>query len=150
MNDRAHDPGTEHASALARDLRLLVGALKRRLREQAHTGDLTPSQASVLLRLEREGPATVTSLARAEGIRPQSMGATVAVLEAAGHVANAPDPADGRQTLLSLTPACRAWITAGRAAREDWLSRAIHRELDAAEQHRLAAALTLLKRVVAS
>ena len=92
----------------------------------------------------------MTSLARAEGIRPQSLGATVAVLEAAGHVAGAPDPTDGRQTLLSLTPACRAWITADRMAREDWLSRAIRRELDAAEQHQLATALTLLKRVVAS
>ena len=150
MDEQRYDPGAERASALARDLRVLLGTLKRRFREQARTGDLTSSQASVLLRLERDGPATVTSLARADGIRPQSMGTTIAVLEAMGHVAGAPDPADRRRTLLSLTPACRAWITADRAAREDWLTRAIHRELDAAEQHQLAAALTLLKRVTAS
>ena len=149
MGKRRNDPDVERASLLARDLRVLVGTLKRRLREQGHAGDLTPSQASVLLRLERDGPATVTSLARAEGIRPQSLGATLSVLQAAGHVAGAPDPTDGRQTLLALTPACRAWITADRAAREDWLSRAIHRELDAAEQDQLAAAIALLKRVTA-
>ena len=40
-----------------------------------------------------EGPATVTSLARAEGVRPQSMGATVAALQEAGLVGGAPDPA---------------------------------------------------------
>ena len=148
MDERRNDPG--RASALARDLRVLVGSLKRRLREQAQSGDLTGSQASILLRLEREGPATVTSLAHADGIRTQSLGAPVAVLEAAGHVAGVPDPGDGRQTLLALTPACRAFITAGRAAREDWLSRAICRELDAAEQDQLAAAITLLKRVAAS
>ena len=112
MDERQHDPGAERASALARDLRVLVGALRRRLRAQADVGDFTPSQAAVLLRLERDGPATVTSLARAEGIRPQSLGATVAVLEAAGRVAGAPDPGDGRQTLLALTPACRAMIAA--------------------------------------
>ncbi|EQD59024.1 MarR family transcriptional regulator, partial [mine drainage metagenome] len=55
-----------------------------RLREQAHPGDVTWSQMSVLGRLERDGPATVTRLARAEGVRPQSMGATVSVLLGAG------------------------------------------------------------------
>ena len=149
LRNSSHDPGAERASTLARELRVLVGALRRRLREQGQAGDFTPSQASVLLRLERDGSATVTSLARAEGIRPQSMGATVAVLEAAGHVAGVPDPTDGRQVLLALTPACRAAIAAGRAAREDWLSRAIRRELDAAEQDQLAAAVTLLQRIIA-
>ncbi len=150
VNEQRYDPGAKRSSTLARDLRTLLGTLKRRLREQAHSGDLTPAQASILLRLERGGPATVTGLARAEGIRPQSVGATIAVLEAAGHVAGMPDPTDGRQTLLSLTPACRAWITAGRAAREDWLSRAIARELDTAEQEQLAAAIALLNRIAAS
>ena len=73
------------------------------MREHTRKGELTASQRFALGRLSREGPLTVTALARAEGVRPQSMGATVAVLEAQGLVAGAPDPADGRQTLLSLT-----------------------------------------------
>jgi DNA-binding MarR family transcriptional regulator len=136
--------------ALAVELRALLGKLNRRLREQANRGDLTWPQASVLTRLERDGPATVTTLARAEGVRPQSMGATVAALEAAGHVIGAPDPADGRQTILSLTPACREWIQAGRAAREDWLFRAIRTKLASGEQDELAIAIELLERLVDS
>jgi DNA-binding MarR family transcriptional regulator len=98
---------TELSAALAVQLHDVMGKLRRRLREQTDAGDLPPSQVNVLRRLEREGPITVSALARAAGIRSQSMGATVAALQSAGLVAGAPDPADGRQTLLSLTPACR-------------------------------------------
>jgi DNA-binding MarR family transcriptional regulator len=136
------------APGLAQDLRALLGKLKRRLREQAHVGDLTPSQSSVLLRLEKDGPATASSLARAEGMRPQSMGPVIAALEDAGLVRGAPDPTDGRQTLLSLTPACRRRVEEGRAARQDWLTRTIQARLSPQEQDQLAAAVTLLKRLV--
>lgn len=135
------------ALQLAQDLRGFSGKLKRRLREQADIGDLTPSQTAVLLRLESDGPATTSGLARAEGMRPQSMGAVIAVLEAAGLVAGAPDPADGRQTLLSLTDHCRRWIAEGRAARQDWLSRIIEARLSPEEQDQLAAAMPLLQRL---
>ncbi len=150
MDEQSGDAGAARASALAGELRVVVGRLKRRLREQASTGDLTWSQVSVLSHLERDGPATVTTLARAEGVRPQSMGATVAVLEAAGLVSGAPHPADGRQTILSLTAACRDWIRAGRAAREDWLFRAIRTNLAPDEQEELARAIDLLKRLADS
>lgn len=150
MNDQRGDPDAARAAALAGELRVLIGTLKRRLREQSHLGDLTWSQISVLSRLEREGPATVTSLARAEGMRPQSMGANVSVLEAAGLVSGAPDPADGRQTILSLTAACREWVDAGRAAREDWLFRAIRANLAPEEQEELTGAVKLLKRLIGS
>jgi DNA-binding MarR family transcriptional regulator len=138
----------DEARALAGELRVLIGQLKRRLREQTNLEDITWSQVSVLSLLERDGPATVTALARVEGMRPQSMGATVASLQAAGLVSGSPDPADGRQTLLSLTATGREWIKAGRSAREDWLSRAIQTKLAPAEQEKLAAAVELLKRLV--
>ena len=147
---QTHDHQSGRASTLASDLRALVGTLKRRLREQAHDEDLTPSQVSALIRLEREGPLTVTALALVEGVRPQSMGATVAALEAAGLVCGAPDPNDGRQTLLSVTPRCQAWIAQGRDARQDWLVRAIQRELSPEEQEQLVSAVALLKRIAAS
>jgi len=143
-------PDDSAAHALAGELRVLIGRLRRRLREQADPGDLTWSQTAVLSRLDREGPATVSTLARAEGVRPQSMGATVAGLEAAGLVIGAPDPSDGRQTILSLTPACREWVRAGRAAREDWLFRAIQTELSAEEQARLIGVVDLLRRIADS
>jgi DNA-binding MarR family transcriptional regulator len=144
---KAPRPATPDALAL--ELRGFVGKLKRRLREQAYVGDLTPSQTAVLLRLEKDGPATTSALARAEGVRPQSMGAVVATLEAPGLIAGVPDPADGRQTLLTLTEPCRRWIADGRAARQDWLTRTLEARLSAQEQDQLAAALPLLQRLVA-
>jgi DNA-binding MarR family transcriptional regulator len=139
---------SDRASLIAAELRVVLGQLKRRLRAQANKGDLSLSQIAVLGTLDREGPATVTTLARAEGVRPQSMGATVAALQEAGLVGGAPDPADGRQVMLSLTEAARSWIKVSRAAREDWLSQAIRSHLTSAEQQELAAAVRLLRRIV--
>jgi DNA-binding MarR family transcriptional regulator len=134
-------------SALAGELRVVVGKLNRRLREQADAGDFTNAQKSVLLRLDRDGPATVSMLARAEGVRPQSMRVTVAALEAAGAVGGKPDPEDGRQTFVSLTPSFVKRVKSGRAAREDWLFRALQAQLAPREHEQLAAAVKLLGRL---
>jgi DNA-binding MarR family transcriptional regulator len=139
---------TPMAAALATEIRRIAGRLKRKLRETSGVGDMPDSQIAVLLHLEREGQATVSDLARAEGMRPQSMGAIVAALEEAGHVEGRPDPGDRRRTLLSLTARCAAWMKAGRQARQDMLARSIAARLDAAEQRQLGAALTLLARLV--
>jgi DNA-binding MarR family transcriptional regulator len=136
------------APALAAELHIVIGALSRRLREQADVGDLTSAQKSVLLRLERDGPVTGSALARAESMRPQSMGAIIAALEAAGYVTGAPDPSDGRQTILSLTDLFHNWIGAARKARRDWLLSAVQTRLTVQEQHQLAGAVDLLKRLL--
>jgi DNA-binding MarR family transcriptional regulator len=136
------------AMALATEIHAISGKLKRRLREQASAGDLTQSQLAVLGHLDRNGPTTVTALAKLEGVRSQSMGATVAALDAAGMVKGSPDPNDRRQTILSLTPACVTLIKNGRAARTDWLLKTIETKLSAKEQEQLAAALKLLNRIV--
>lgn len=148
MSEPLPEPHCTPASALAAQLRALVGKLKRRLREQADAGDLTPSQVSVLLRLEKDGHATTSSLARAEGMRPQSMAAVIAALESAGLVSGSPDPTDGRRVLLSLTDACRRWVQEGRAARQDWLSRNLQARLSVEELAILATATELLGRLV--
>ena len=148
MLPAAPHPHPSPADAVAQDLRALVGKLRRRLRDQADAGDLTPSQSAVLLRLERDGPATTSALARAEGMRPQSMGAVIAALEAADLVAGIADPVDGRRTLLSMTERCRSWLAAGRAARQDWLAGMIEARLSPSEQVQLAAAMPLLQRLI--
>ena len=141
-------PAATTATALVDELADLFGKLKRKLRAQGSAGDLTPSQIAVLVHLDRAGPATVSALARLEGVRPQSMGATVASLEAMSLVRGAPDPNDGRQTILSLTAKCEAMIRSGRAARHDWLLRAVTSKLTPQEQAQLKAALGLLSRIV--
>ncbi|KKL33487.1 MarR family transcriptional regulator [Burkholderia contaminans FFH2055] len=134
-------------AGLAGELRISVGKLMRRMREQVHPNDLTSSQKSVLLRLDRDGPATVSALARAESVRPQSMRVTVATLETLGAVSGEPDPTDGRQTLIALTPGFRKALQANRAAKDDWLFRALQAQLSEAEQAELASAVKLLQRL---
>jgi DNA-binding MarR family transcriptional regulator len=133
--------------AVAGDLRVVLGQLSRRLREQATVGDLTQSQKSVLVRLDRAGPSTKSALARAEGVTPQSMGAIIAGLESAGFVDGSPDPVDGRKTVVSLTAAALEKVAAGRLAREGWLFRAITAELSTAERQTLRDAVELLTRL---
>ena len=133
---------------LAAEVRAVFRKLKLRVREHGGHSDLTPSQTSVVLRLEMDGPATVSSLARAEGMRPQSMRAVVMTLEEAGLVSGASDPSDGRQTLMSLTPECLSLLQEGRAARQDWLTMRISQKLSVSEQEKLQAALALLTRLV--
>jgi DNA-binding MarR family transcriptional regulator len=148
MSGRPGISSPERASALALELRTSLGKLKRKLRGQAGHEDLTSSQVSVLLRLEKDGPATVSNLARAEAMRPQSMSAVIAPLGAAGLVSGTPDPNDGRQTLFSLTKMCRKRMLERRAAKQDWLTRTIQARLSAQEQEKLAAALEILARLV--
>ncbi len=142
------DPEAARALATAGELRAVLGRLTRRLREAAHLTQFTWPQIQVLGRLERDGPATASALARAEGVRPQSMGETVAGLKAAGLISAAPDPVDGRQSLLSLTFPARGLILASRVARQDWLFHAMRDKLDPAQQERLADAAALLKRLL--
>jgi len=147
MQSRSEHPQSIDTAALAAELRGVVGKLKRRMRKQTSSWDLTPSQVSVLLRLEKGGPATVSGLARVEGMRPQSMSSVIATLEAAGLVASAPDPTDKRQFLLSLTEICRKKAREDRAARQDWLSRGLQAHFSPREQAQIAAAVELLKRL---
>ena len=134
-------------SALAGELRVSIGKLVRRVREQAHPGEFTSAQKSVLHRLERDGPVTVSTLARAESVRPQSMRITVASLEKMDLVSGEQDPTDGRQTFFSLTAACRETLRSSRAAREDWLVRALEAQLAPHEREQLAATIDLLNRL---
>jgi len=148
VHQRANDPGIERASALAAELRATLGKLRRTLREHGARSDLKPSQVSVILRLEKDGSLTVSSLARAEGMRPQSMSAIVASLLDAGLVSGSPDPNDARQTLMSLSRKCRKVLNEGRAAKQDWLTTTIRKKLSVQDQEKLAAVLELLARLV--
>jgi DNA-binding MarR family transcriptional regulator len=135
------------AKFLAGELRALIGQLRRRLRDATDAGELSWTQIVTLSRIETAGKATVTTLAREEGMRPQSMGAIITTLEQVGFVQGAPDPNDGRQTILSLTPRGQDWININRASRLDWLTRAVETRLTEAQQVQLGEALSLLKKL---
>lgn len=132
----------------ADQLRVVVGRLRRRLREEIDTRELTPSQTSILHRIDRGGPATASDLAAAERVRPQSAAATIAVLEERGFVARRQDPADGRRQLVSLTDDGRAFLDDKQRAGQEWLTRALSEHLTDAERATVADALTILGRLV--
>jgi DNA-binding MarR family transcriptional regulator len=134
-----------HTTAhLAHELRETVGRVIRRLR--AEPGPPV-AQLTVLSRLDRRGPASVSDLATAERMRPQSMAQTVHDLEAAGLVSRRPDPDDRRRAFVELTPDGRELLAETRARREGWLTDTLERELDERERELLREAVTLLDRI---
>jgi DNA-binding MarR family transcriptional regulator len=136
-------PTQTDIAPLAADLRVAVGQLVRRLRSE----NLFPlTQTWVLGRLDREGPASVSDLAQALRVRPQSMAQTVGDLEAEGMVERNPDPDDRRRALVSLTEPGQARIEADRAAREGWLVKALE-ELPDADRETVERSVELLNRL---
>lgn len=105
------------------------------------------SQLATLKRVEQDGPLTVSALAVAEHVRPQSMAATVAALADEGFVAREPDPTDGRKTLISITANGRDLLTAIPAQREAWLTTVIEQHLSPAERKALAKAAQIMERL---
>jgi DNA-binding MarR family transcriptional regulator len=132
------------SAELAHEVRETVGRLVRRLRAEPGA---PLAQTTVLARVDRFGPASVSDLAAAEGMRPQSMAQTVRDLETAGLVSRSPDPDDRRRAFVSLTAAGRELLHATRARREGRLTEAIERDLDERERALLREALPLLARL---
>jgi len=137
-------------SEVAGALRVSIGLLLRRLRQVRGEGELTLPESSALARLDRGGPATASALARLEQISPQSMGATLASLEAKGLIERRPDPEDGRRAVLSVTGAGLQWLRSKRNTRVEHLARVLSAGFTPAELQVLLAAAPLLERLAQS
>ena len=130
----------------ASELRVVLGQLMRRLRAE-HRFPI--HQGAVLGRLDRQGPASVSDLAAAEKVRPQSMAQTVGELESDGLIERRPDPDDGRRALVELTKAGRETLEDDRRRRVGWLVSAIE-ELPSRDQEVLARATSIIGRIAES
>ncbi|MGH3149463.1 MAG: MarR family winged helix-turn-helix transcriptional regulator [Streptosporangiaceae bacterium] len=131
-------------------LRVSIGLLLRRMRQARAEGGLTVPETSALARLDRGGPATSSALARLEQISPQSMGATLARLEAQGLVARGPDPLDGRRVVLTISDAGRQVLRDKRNVRTEQLAQALSAGFTRAELGQLMTAAPLLERLAQS
>ena len=132
---------------VAAALRESIGLLLRRLRQVPAEGELTLPESAALTRLHRVGPATSSALAKLEQISPQSMGATLAALEARGLVERHPDPDDGRRVVLSITRAGQQLVHNKRNARTERLAKALAAGFSPAEIGQLMAAAPLLEQL---
>lgn len=140
MNDVAQ------LEASVTELLVATAQLQRRLRAVSNTRQLTWSQVAVMAQLDETGPMTTADLARAEAVKPQSMGGTLAVLEEEGLVERRPHPTDRRQILFALTAAGHETRRQVTLAKHDWLVAAFAR-LKPADQQTLAAAAGLIRKV---
>jgi len=135
--------------AVVTELSLVVGQLLRRLRAESNPDGLSWSQTVALARLESAGPMTTADLARAESVKPQSMGATLAELEREGLVERKQHPTDGRQVLFALTGEGVGARRKRSAAKQKWLLDAMAK-LDTDEQQTLMSAAALIRRLAES
>jgi DNA-binding MarR family transcriptional regulator len=131
------------------DLTQAIGLLLRRVRAATASEELSWTESLVMARLAKDGPATTADLARAEGMKPQSMGTTVAGLEKLGMVARKPHPTDGRQVNIELTAKGAALRKSTKDAKLTWLLQAIA-QLDEEQQQTLFAAGAIIKRLAES
>ena len=138
---------TLDTARLASDLRVVLGQLMRRLRAEHR---FSISHGAVLGRVDREGPQSISDLAAAERVRPQSMAQTVAELEVDGLLSRRPDPGDRRRALVELTEEGRTVLGAERRQREGWLAQTMSEGFTGSEQEILNEAVGLLRRLAES
>jgi DNA-binding MarR family transcriptional regulator len=128
-------------------LRIAVGRIVRRLRQEWEAGDLTAAELSMLARLEQDGPCGPVALAEAEQVTPPVVCTTVAGLERQGLVQRDPDPCDGRRVILSVTPAGQAELTARRSALSQRVAAALADGFSPGERQQLIDVVPLLQRL---
>jgi len=128
------------------ELLSVTGQLTRRLRAVSNTRELSWSQVAIMVRLEEVGPMTTADLARAEAVKPQSMGGSLGVMEAEGLIERRAHPSDGRQILYALTDEGLETRKKVSLAKHDWLLAAIE-QLSTTEQNTLVEAVDIIRRL---
>lgn len=131
----------------SREVRAVISRLRRRIMKAAEVEDITLSQMSVLARLSDKGGVTASDLAATEGVRHQSMTATVASLAAMGLAERSPDPDDGRRLLITLTEEGHRRVAEGRQARTEWLAYRLRDRATEEERQTVIAAMAVLQRL---
>jgi DNA-binding MarR family transcriptional regulator len=136
-------------SESAARLRLAIARTARRLRQEAagEAGALTPTTASALASVERHGPLTPSELAEIERVKRPTATRTLRVLEEMGLVDRAPDPADRRSALVSVTAMGRERLRRLRSRKNAYLARRM-RDLPASEVETLERAAEILERIL--
>ena len=86
-------------------------------------------------------------LASVERVQPQSLTRTLSRLESDVLIGRAPDPADGRRSLLAITQAGQTALRTEMEQRDSWLAAAMTEHLTSTEIGLLRLAADLLDRL---
>lgn len=133
-------------SELAAHLRLALARVARRLRQEAGA-ELSPSLTSALASIEAHGPVTPSELAVHERVQRPTITRVLARLLESELIDRAADPADGRSTLISISPSGRELLREVRTRKDAFLSERL-RDLDAEDRAVLARASEVLERLL--
>lgn len=135
----------DHTLELASRLRLAVGRLQRRLRNQ-DMGGLSLTEISCLAAIRRLGPTPLGEIGASEHLSPPAVTKTVARFESAGLIRRLSDPTDRRVSLVTLSPKGEALVDQIRRSRNAFLHLRLD-ELSEPERASIEAALPVLERL---
>ncbi len=135
-------------SERAAHLRTAIVRTARRLRQEgaAETPGLTPTSIAALATIERHGPMTPSEIAEIERVKRPTITRTLACLEREELIDRAPDPADGRSSLVNINAAGRERLRRVRSRKNAYLAKRM-RDLSAEEVDTLERAAEILERM---
>ena len=136
--------------AAAQDLRVAIGRVARRLRQlYATERESTASfiELGILVHLEREGPASPTTLAEGEGVTSQAIAGVVRELERRALVERTGGQADRRRVAVAITDAGRELLKSRENVVVEAMVTALADEYTPAERRQLESAIPLLNRL---
>jgi DNA-binding MarR family transcriptional regulator len=134
------------ASAEVERFRLVVLRLARRLRRQSAAG-VTPSQATALSSLARNGSMAIGKLAEREQITKSSVTRLVGKLEELGLITRAADPADGRSWVVDITDQGQGYLEEADRRAGEYLARQFD-ALSARDRRAIVSSLPALERLL--
>ena len=136
--------------AAAQDLRVAIGRVARRLRQlYATERESTASfiELGILVHLEREGPASPTTLAEGEGVTSQAIAGVVRELERRALVERTGGQADRRRVAVAITDVGRELLISRENAVVDAMVKALADEYTPGERGQLESVIPLLNRL---
>jgi len=136
--------------AAAQDLRVAIGRVARRLRQlYATERDSAASfiELGILVRLERDGPTSPSTLAAGEGVTSQAIAGVVRELERRALVERTGGQTDRRRVAVAITDAGRELLMSREHVVVDAMVTALADEYTPAERRQLESAVPLLNRL---
>ena len=134
----------------AQDLRVAIGRVARRLRQLYATERESAAsfiELGILVHLQREGPASPTTLAAGEGVTSQAIAGVVRELERRALVERTGGQQDRRRVAVAITGAGRELLISRENAVVDAMVKALAEEYTPAERRQLESAIPLLNRL---